>query len=64
MYPRVKQWGEKTYRSGSITKSSLIRWVTKSKLGFILYILRSADRDTSVGIATRYGLDGPGIEFR
>ena len=21
-------------------------------------------RDSSVGIATRYGLDGPGIEFR
>ena len=22
------------------------------------------DRDSSVGIATRYGLDGPGIEYR
>ena len=24
----------------------------------------SAGRDIAVGIATRYGLDGPGIEFR
>jgi hypothetical protein len=24
----------------------------------------SVDRDSSVGIATRYGLDGPGIESR
>jgi hypothetical protein len=26
--------------------------------------LPSVDRDTSVGIATRYGLDGPGMESR
>jgi hypothetical protein len=25
---------------------------------------RSVDRDSVVGIATRYELDGPGIEFR
>jgi hypothetical protein len=28
------------------------------------YILRIVGRDSSVGIATRYGLDGPGIESR
>ena len=26
------------------------------------YSVRNVDRDSSVGIATRYGLDGPGIE--
>ena len=29
----------------------------------VMYIL-VVGRDSSVGIATRYGLDGPGIEFR
>ena len=39
-------------------------------LGFFLFVsiyLRSSyvlDRDSSVGVATRYGLDGPGIESR
>ena len=27
-------------------------------------IIRRGSRDSSVGIATRYGLDGPGIESR
>jgi len=27
-------------------------------------MLEFMDRDSSVGIATRYGLDGPGIEYR
>ena len=26
--------------------------------------MENSDRDSSVGIATRYGLDGPGIEYR
>ena len=30
----------------------------------ILYCLRLVGRDGSVGIVNRYGLDGPGIEFR
>ena len=32
--------------------------------GFLSNKLRSADRYSSVGIETRYGLDGPGIESR
>jgi len=32
------------------------------KLAIILF--RSRGQDNTVGIATRYGLDGPGIEFR
>jgi len=31
---------------------------------FLLYCLRLVGRDSSVGMATRYGLDGPGIESR
>ena len=31
---------------------------------FNSYILRNVGRDSSVGIANRYGLDGPGIESR
>jgi hypothetical protein len=30
----------------------------------ILFVLFYGDRDSSVGIATSYGLDGPGIESR
>jgi hypothetical protein len=30
----------------------------------IIFVKSSADRDSSTGIATRYGLDGPGIESR
>jgi hypothetical protein len=29
-----------------------------------LYLRTDPGRDSAVGIATRYGLDGPGIEFR
>jgi len=41
--------------------SSIIRW---AKSSFILntIIPNSRSRERSVGIATRYGLDGPGIE--
>ena len=36
-----------------------------SQCAILYYITyRSADRDSSVGIATRYWLDGPGIETR
>ena len=31
---------------------------------FIMYTYTITGRDSSVGIATRYGLDGPGIESR
>ena len=31
---------------------------------FILYCIATRDQDSSVGIATRYELDGPGIESR
>jgi hypothetical protein len=31
---------------------------------FVIVIIRSVGRDRSVGIATRCGLDGPGIESR
>jgi hypothetical protein len=31
---------------------------------FLLFITDIVGRDSSVDIATRYGLDGPGIEFR
>ena len=37
----------------------------KTALYFYINTFRSTvDRDSSVGIATRYGLDGPGIESR
>jgi hypothetical protein len=31
---------------------------------FEFYIEKEGGRDSSVGIATRYGLDGPGIDSR
>ena len=36
--------------------------ITDERLIALWYVIRS--RDSSVGIATRYGLDGPGIESR
>jgi hypothetical protein len=44
------------------------RTTPTSNLPNTIYILynfkKSVDRDGGVGMATRYGLDGPGIEFR
>jgi hypothetical protein len=37
------------------------RWSSKT---FNISYLKSLSRDSSVGIATRYGLDGSGIESR
>ena len=38
---------------------------SNGSLSFIyFYVIKIVGRDSSVGIATRYGLDGPGIEFR
>jgi len=40
-------------------------FLTRSKTVIVYYIFiykASVGRDSSVGIATRYGLDGPGIE--
>jgi hypothetical protein len=31
---------------------------------FMSHLLRKMGRDSAVGIATRYAMDGPGIEFR
>ena len=33
-------------------------------MDYKLYDIYKGSRDSSVGIATRYGLDGPGIESR
>jgi hypothetical protein len=33
-------------------------------IGFIWLRTRHVEQDSEVGIATRYGLDGPGIESR
>jgi hypothetical protein len=40
----------------------IVKW--KLALPFMLAPLMTVGRDSSVGIATRYGLDGPGIESR
>ena len=36
----------------------------EDQLKYYFLLLRYGGRDSSVGIATRYGLDGPGIESR
>ena len=36
-----------------------LQWIMAE---FYVYYLTKRGRDSSVGIATRYGLDGPGIE--
>jgi len=38
--------------------------VTRVLCVCVQYIYKGMGRDSSVGIATRYGLDGPGIESR
>ena len=38
---------------------SSLKWIV-----YLIMLYKRVDRDSSVGIATRYELDGPGIEFR
>jgi hypothetical protein len=42
----------------------MIIFIIISLLIFILFCARNRGQDSVVGIATSYGLDGPGIEFR
>ena len=65
--PVVK--GRDNGRSSSKNLQSLVavcRMKTESLIMFTfdLVLISDVGRDTSVGIATRYGLDGPGIEFQ
>ena len=41
---------------------NLSSWV--GIISFLMLFVAYSGRDSSVGIATRYGLDGPGIESR
>jgi len=61
--------GEPGSQFGRFGESKLsYRTTPRSNLPNTTYILnnfkKSVDRDGAVGIATRYGLDGPGIGFR
>jgi hypothetical protein len=49
-----------------LTAVSLTLYLTVTLYKFLLtsYLIVVVGRDSSVGIATRYGLDGPGIESR
>ena len=47
---------------GQHYKNFKIRYNTERVI--ICTVLYNVGRDSSVGIATRYGMDGPGIEFR
>jgi len=38
--------------------------LTRQRVSAIIIIIIIVGRDSSVGIATRYGLDGPAIEFQ
>ena len=40
----------------------LIQGVTRLRIPFIVLPLPTVGGDSSVGMVTRYGLDGPGIE--
>ena len=40
------------------------RWVTKNEMFLSRNVNQFRGRDSSVGVANRYGLDGPGIESR
>jgi hypothetical protein len=45
-------------------KNASFRVVFFLSLNICMYSVEDVGRDSSVGIATRYGLDGPGIESR
>jgi len=48
-----------------VLKISFTRWAAHIHRGHVklqLNMLYSMGRDSSVGIATHYGMDGPGIE--
>ena len=53
--------GSKHIRNGSLSMSP---WGSTWNESFLLIPIVMWGRDSSVGIATRYGLDGPGIESR
>jgi hypothetical protein len=42
----------------------LLLEIARNSIEFYVVILHKAGRDGAVGIATRYGLDGSGIESR
>jgi hypothetical protein len=46
------------------TKRTNTEWTFRSLLILIGYVQDMVGRNSVVGIATRYGLDGPGIESR
>ena len=50
--------------SSQLTEVSDLSPLSSSVLIIILFMAMSVGRDGSVGTATRYGLDGPGIESR
>ena len=62
------RWNRKTVPKHR-QPTAVQRWIISRKYENIMHkllitLLLYVGRDSSVGIATRYGLDGPGIEFR
>jgi hypothetical protein len=51
-------------RTGSSGKTAWRKRGRKGRIILILILLKMMGRDNVVGIATCYGLDGPGIESR
>ena len=51
-------------RSENFNRTSHTLTLTDMRKGFATLLLLAVGRDSSVGIATRYGLDDPGIESR
>ena len=48
----------------AVLLSGLAYLMSNEKMIFWMIVWKDMGRDSSVGIATRYGLDGPGIESR
>ena len=65
LHPSSRLKKEQSYTS---TSPLCLHSLLQGEVGFFLYIPRRpfccGGRDSSVGIATGYGLDGPGIESR
>jgi hypothetical protein len=58
--PRILRW---LLDCGQICAPLCITRPLRSSPVYMIVLLFEVGRDSSVGIVTRYGLDGPGIEF-
>ena len=62
--PLCAVWKKQSLSLLAIQSKLTLKWFLFCPYILFWYFLSIGGRDSSVGMATRYGLDGPGIESR